>query len=456
MTGEVGEVRMTAVGSAPWPIVTVCVVELDAPMLSIAVSVTLNVPADRKVCCTTSPLPVLPSPKFHSHCTSVPVVDVLCLASNSVTSPSAPVVTVKRGVTLPRGGTVVPLGTTRIVAVRAVLLAKSLPLGVTTTCTSVAGTPVPAAAGAVKTTVARPLASVTTLRADSDPKSTSTPPTARSTRSDWLRSGEPFWSRAVMVTSDCDAPSCVTTSGLSVIEMAVDSSDGPVSGGVGVSFVVQAPRNSSAAPQAAAVMREVRFDIIESRLTAQVGEIDFEISGDADLASRLIVTVEGHACDRADVLRSAVTGQCLERRFVLGLGTHQREPDRCRAGHRHRHASVECERNVHPLHVMAVAADVLHVVLRHGDRVHRARGESPGILHLQRERCLPAVLKDPALVADHVRFNGGAVGGAARQRVDDEVRRGVAGPNGLAARRCADGHRDQRDPGAPHRFAAAL
>jgi len=117
------------------------VVEFDAPMLSMTVSVTANVPADLNVCGTISPDAVPPSPKFHSHWTIVPVVEVLAEASNSACSLSfgAAGVTVNFGVTLPRGGTVVPPGTTWIVAKRGVALAKSVPSGVITTCTSVVG-----------------------------------------------------------------------------------------------------------------------------------------------------------------------------------------------------------------------------------------------------------------------------------------------------------------------------
>src|SRR3954471_16187919 len=194
-----------------------------------AVSVTANVPADLNACCTTSPDAVAPSSKFQSHCTIVPVVEVLCDASKSAGSLSAgdPGVTVNTGVTLLRGGSVVPPGTTRIDTVCAVAFPKSETEGVTTMSTVVAGAGPAGAGGAVKTTVALPFASVTTLRADSRPKSTRTFPTPMSTRIEALRSGWPLASRAVMVTSDCDAPSWLRTSGLTVMSIEVLSPDGP-------------------------------------------------------------------------------------------------------------------------------------------------------------------------------------------------------------------------------------
>src|SRR6185295_12277046 len=190
MTGLVGDTTNVAVGSAPWPTVTFCVIELDAPMLSMTVSVTANVPADLNVCGTISPDAVPPSPKFHSHWTIVPVVEVLAEASNSACSLSFGAA----GVTVNFGGTVVPPGTTWIVAKRGVALAKSVPSGVITTCTSVVGATPAGAGGAVKVNEARPFASVTRLRADSVPKSTPTPATASSARSDRLRSGWPLLS----------------------------------------------------------------------------------------------------------------------------------------------------------------------------------------------------------------------------------------------------------------------
>src|SRR4029079_4305718 len=103
--------------------------------------------------------------------------------------------------------------------------------GRTTICTSVAGAP-NTAGGAVNTSDARPVASVTRLRADQHPKSVVTPPTAVSARRDRFRIGWPLLSRAVIDTNDCDAPSCVNTSGDTLMSIAVPSSDGPVRDGV--------------------------------------------------------------------------------------------------------------------------------------------------------------------------------------------------------------------------------
>ena len=81
-----------------------------------------------------------------------------------------------------------------MVAMRGKLLAKSVPSGVTEMLTVVpVSTAGPAgAAGAVYTSVARPSVPVTMLRADSVPKSATTPPTMISLRSERLRSGLPF------------------------------------------------------------------------------------------------------------------------------------------------------------------------------------------------------------------------------------------------------------------------
>ena len=64
--------------------------------------------------------------------------------------------------------------------------------------------------------------------------------TAIAVTSERFRSGWPLLSRAVIVTSDCEAPSWVSTSGLTVTVIDVPSSEGPVSDGVSVLWTVHA------------------------------------------------------------------------------------------------------------------------------------------------------------------------------------------------------------------------
>ncbi len=54
-----------------------------------------------------------------------------------------------------------------------------------------------------------------------------------------MGSGLPNGSRAVIVTSDCDAPSCVSWSGVTVMVIDVPYSDGPARGGASWFFIVQ-------------------------------------------------------------------------------------------------------------------------------------------------------------------------------------------------------------------------
>ena len=78
----------------------------------------------------------------------------------------------------PSGGMTIPGGTSRIDAVRLLELLKSEPTGVMAISTTVpSSTATLGAAGAVYTSVARPSAPVTRLRAESEPKSARTPPT---------------------------------------------------------------------------------------------------------------------------------------------------------------------------------------------------------------------------------------------------------------------------------------
>jgi hypothetical protein len=72
-----------------------------------------------------------------------------------------------------------------------------------------------------------------------------------------LRSGLPFSSRAVIATSDCEAPSWVSTSGVTVITIDVPDPEGPVNGGASWLFMVQAAdaRHAASTPPVIA-----RFD----------------------------------------------------------------------------------------------------------------------------------------------------------------------------------------------------
>src|SRR5438045_9443728 len=92
------------------------------------------------------------------------------------------------------------------------------------------------------------------------------------------------------------------------------------------------------------------------RLTGPIGEIDFDVAGDADVTAVLIVSVEGDVRDRADDLLAAMSREGFQRRLDLGLDPHERErhgPGTA-GGDRLRHAGVERERHVDALHVVAV------------------------------------------------------------------------------------------------------
>src|SRR5688572_8079100 len=76
--------------------------------------------------------------------------------------------------TRPAGGLTTPWGTSRTVAVRAIELPKSPPIGVAAMVT-ICSLPLRLLGGAVYVAVARPSLPVTTVRADRLPKSTSAP-----------------------------------------------------------------------------------------------------------------------------------------------------------------------------------------------------------------------------------------------------------------------------------------
>src|SRR5688500_15590758 len=170
-------------------------------------------------------------------------------------------------------------------------------------------------------------------------------------------------------TSDCDMPSCVTTSGATVMVIDVLSSDGPPRGGVSCFFEVQAP-STSAARRSDDVRRVCGWFIDLSngpRLLAPVREIDADVAGDADAPAGLVVPVEGDAGDGADDARAAAEPQGAKRRLALRLVADQREAGAAGAADRHRHRAVERMRHVDAWRVAAVGADVLDVILRDGD-----------------------------------------------------------------------------------------
>src|SRR5436190_10039892 len=141
----------------------------------------------------------------------------------------------------------IPGGTSRMLTNLPDAFEKSDPDGVTTICTTVRVSTLLPDAGAVYTRVARPLPSVTRLRADRLPKSTSVPLRRISARIDILRFGWPFESNAWMVTFDCEAPSSCSVSGEALICTEVPSVEGPVSDGVSCLLSVQPLRSTSAA-----------------------------------------------------------------------------------------------------------------------------------------------------------------------------------------------------------------
>src|SRR4051794_19869890 len=95
--------------------------------------------------------------------------------------------------------------------------------------------PATAATGAVNVTLASPFESVLMLRCDNCPTSTMTSDGVTvSTRSSTSRCGWPFASLAITRIVDFSEPLAVIKSGVAVTASDSDSSDGPVSDGVGV------------------------------------------------------------------------------------------------------------------------------------------------------------------------------------------------------------------------------
>src|SRR5688572_8321705 len=161
--------------------------------------------------------------------------------------------------------------------------------------------------GAVYTSVARPSDPVTIVRAESEPKSCGVPFTMISARSGTLRSGWPLASRAVIVMTLCDAPSCDRTSGETVMATDVENSEGPARGGASCFFIVQ-PASVTAAASSPAQAVERCLICISGRPAvpvpllgvSEVAEIRRDPPRRADRAARHVAAVEGDLRDRRD------------------------------------------------------------------------------------------------------------------------------------------------------------
>ncbi len=194
----------------------------------------MKLPSSLYACVTMLPLPVAPSPNSHRYWTAAPV---LACASNTTACPCDGLVglNVKLGVRL-IGGRRMPGGTSRIWTARPTAFAALVPTGVATISMNVS---LPMLRGAVYASVALPAEFVVALRADSHPKSMTCPPDRISIVITTPGFGLPNSSNVVMVICDCDAPSCVSTSGDAASVTEVPYSDGPVSGGASWLFMVQ-------------------------------------------------------------------------------------------------------------------------------------------------------------------------------------------------------------------------
>src|SRR5438477_7743242 len=116
------------------------------------------------------------------------------------------------------GGRMTPSGTRRISAENALAACASVPTGIARTVTmlEVAPLEVGGAGGAVYTTVARPSAPVTMVRADRVPKSTTVPSTTMSMRIATPAAAWPVEPTTRTATDDCDCPSRVMLSGVAL------------------------------------------------------------------------------------------------------------------------------------------------------------------------------------------------------------------------------------------------
>src|SRR5687767_5650918 len=130
-----------------------------------------------------------------------------------------------------------PGGTSFTVTTRSKCAAASVPVGVTLNWRL--GISPLMNGGAVYVKDARPLAPVTSVRADSVPKSTTSPFARISTRSGIFGASCPLASRASMVTNVCEEPSSERTSGFAVITIDRAIPDGPASGGGSTLAIVQ-------------------------------------------------------------------------------------------------------------------------------------------------------------------------------------------------------------------------
>src|SRR5918996_5291777 len=122
-----------------------------------------------------------------------------------------------------------PGGTSLTVTTRSKCAEASVPVGVTLNWRL--GMSPLMNGGAVYVKDARPLAPVTSVRADNVPKSTTWPFARISTRSGTFGASCPLASRASMVINVCEEPSSERTSGLAVITIDRAIPDGPASGG---------------------------------------------------------------------------------------------------------------------------------------------------------------------------------------------------------------------------------
>src|SRR5690242_20631867 len=158
--------------------------------------------------------------------------------------------------------------------------------------------------------LARPSVPLTIVRADSVPKSWSTPPMAMSMRSVTPDFGCPAASRTRATIDACDAPSRVSVSGVALSATDVERSDGPDTGGGCVWCTVQAP-SASARPRGAAKRAMVAMAL----LVPEVAELDHHRPGHGDIVAHLVPAVEGDVGDRRDDV--GIRDELHERRLFL-------------------------------------------------------------------------------------------------------------------------------------------
>src|SRR5471032_295338 len=400
-------------------------------------------------------MPVPPSPKFQAYdaMTDAPVPGVLAEASN-VTGMLINAMLgdiANTAVGAPAGGRITPVGTRRIVTCSGFAVEKLVPVAVATIETQLPGSALqvpkaPFDGGAVYTTVATPLASVTIERAESVPKSCTTPFKTMSTRSG--SAGRPLPSGPIAVTliEDCDPPSWLMLSGIAFSVTVSARPEGPLSAGGVVLLTVQLVVAASRANATAARRIYVNDMALE---IPNITELNLQLSHHADRVSRAVRPVERHLGNCRDEVRARA--QLRERRLLLGDVPDELESRRQRAAGADGAGDRGVERiwHVGALHVPAVGADVLDVHPVDRDLVVRRRRERRGGARILQRRAQ----RDGAAVAEDRRAGTGRRARRGRRDVRDDV--GDQRARGCAGRRAAADALEQIDHQVHRRAALA-